>query len=568
MTTNQGVGGSNPPRTAISNRVTGKSTLPVNETCVCTKVAISIVPLDSKDNDVYARPLEWLIDGTKLKHNFFLTGRAGCGKTTLIKRFLDQSIDRNVVVLAPTALTAVNSGGQTIHSFFKFRPSLFRQKYHKSKFAQLNGNKQKLIRTLDVLIIDEISMVRSDVFDAIDKRLKGVRQNNLPFGGVQMILVGDLRQIAPVVTGTQHTPRQNTKQNTEETERLITSVDKRDVKSKQSIRLVNDAGTLGINFKGTYFFDTDAFQQGNFYFVSLQHVFRQKEPKFLTLLDGIRRGDIETTMKNDPTIKDTLTGMVTKQKFEEIAEDCTVLTPTNDIADKINKVQFEKLDSDSVRLTARYDLGFFNNILLLLGSPKVRNRLYSEHHQGTLVADKVLELKVGAKVVFLQNDPQKRWINGTRGTIESLRKSSILVRKESTNEIVEVKRVTWTEYGYKHSWITGRTKKYVKLRCKQFPIRLAYAVTIHKSQGLTLDKVFIEFGRGMFAHGQAYVAFSRARTLEGLQISRLPTNKDLMLDKEAIPSLSNLEYIEKEKNQYSIGKFRFGEIRADSQKLA
>lgn len=567
MTTNQGVGGSNPPRTAILLPVIGTTTLPVNVTCEFI-VAISVVPLDVQDNDVYARPLEWLVNGINLKQNFFLTGRAGCGKTTLIKRFIDQRADKNVIVLAPTALTAVNSGGQTIHSFFKFRPSLFRQKYHKSKFAQLNSNKQKLIRTLDVLIIDEISMVRSDVFDAIDKRLKVVRQNDLPFGGVQMILVGDLRQIAPVVTGTQHTPRQTSTKNKKEATALVTQVDKRNVKTKQSIRLVNDTGTLSINFKGTYFFDTDAFQQGNFYFISLQHVFRQKEPIFLTLLDGIRRGDIESSMKANPAIKDTLTRMVTRQKFEDIADDCTVLTPTNDIADKINKVQFEKLDTDSVSLVARYDLGFFKNILIWLGSPKAREIIYGELHQRTLIADKVLELKVGAKVVFLQNDPNKRWINGTRGTIEKIRKSLILVKKESTHEIVEVKRVTWTEYGYKHSWVTGRTKKYVKLRCKQFPIRLAYAVTIHKSQGLTLDKVFIEFGRGMFAHGQAYVAFSRARSLEGLQISRLPTNKDLRLDKEAIPSLSNLEYLEREKNQYSIGKFQYGGIDQAPQKQA
>lgn len=518
-------------------------------------MTVTIAPMTSKDNDVYARPLQWLISGTEQHQNFFLTGRAGCGKTTLIKRFKEMSKSKNIVVLAPTALTATNSGGQTIHSFFMFPPSMMSQKYNNRHLSKLSKNKRRLIRSLDVLIIDEISMVRSDVFDAIDRRLKAVRLNDLPFGGVQVILVGDLRQIPPVVTGTEHTPRKNTTTKKARTKPLVTQIDKRDVKSKPPVRLVNDAGTLAINFNGTYFFDTDAFQQGGFYFISLQHVFRQKEPKFLTLLDGIRRGDIERTIKADSGILDVLTAMVTKQKHEEIAEECTVLAPTNDIANAINKIQFEKLKSDPITMKARYDLGVLKHVSLLLGSPEVRRRVYDELENRTFIADAVLELKVGAKVVFLQNDRQKRWINGTRGTIVKIENSSVFVRKEPTEEVVEVKRVTWKEYEHKHSWLTGRTKKIVKLRIKQFPIRLAYAVTIHKSQGLTLDKVFIEFGRGMFAHGQAYVAFSRARTLGGLRISRLPTNKDLRLDKNAIPPLEKLEYLEKEKNCYSIGKF-------------
>ena len=525
-------------------------------------MAVSIIPVAPVDkNDVYARPLEWLIAGIDKKQNFFVTGRAGCGKTTLIKRFKEKCEDKNIVVLAPTALTAINSGGQTIHSFFKLHPSLFRQKHNPSKFNKLNHNKKKLIESLDVLIIDEISMVRSDVFDAIDRRLKDVRNNDLPFGGVQMILVGDLRQIAPVVTGTDHTPISKKRNNNNQGNTQIIPVDKLGVRSNQPIRLVNDFGTLGINFNGTYFFDTDAFEHGKFFFISLQHVFRQKEPEFLTLLDGIRQGDIESAIKADASIENILNSIVSKQKHEDLSQDYTILTPTNDIARHINRIQFRKLDSSVVRMNAQYEIGFSKWFALCFSSRETRRKFMRSLVKSAFNTDRVLELKVGAKIVFIQSDPQRRWINGTRGTIEKVEQATLLIRTDQTNDLLQVDRVTWTGYEHRYSWLSGKIKKVVKFRFKQFPIRLAYAVTIHKSQGLTLDKVFIEFGRGMFAHGQAYVAFSRARTLEGLRISRIPTNKDLKLDTKAIPALDKLEYLEKKKNYYSIGKFTYVDTR-------
>ncbi len=406
---------------------------------------------------VYEPVLERLLDG---RPNVFLTGRAGAGKTTLIKSLLHR-IEGQAVVVAPTGVAAVNAGGQTIHSFFRLPPRLI----ERSEIHRIRDT--RVIKAATTIVIDEISMVRSDLLEAIDKSLKVHRgEAKKPFGGVQMILVGDPHQLAPVVDG-------------------------------------ETGPILEDWFGGPWFFQADAFKQAHFLHIELKRALRQDEPRFLKLLEGIRTAS--------PTLED---GALLRELVDETdpvaaSETHVVLTPTNAVANSINRARLADLEGETWEYVAQVEGEF------------------DERSGG---ADPVLELKIGARVMLLRNDAAPGWVNGTIGIVEALEADAVIMRVGK--QTARIEPATWEKARYEAGPRGGVQRKVIGA-FKQMPLRLGWALTIHKAQGLTLDRVYIDLGRGMFAHGQAYVALSRARTLAGLKLSRPLRRSDLIRDAEA-----------------------------------
>ena len=421
-------------------------------------------------SDPYARPAQWVADGAGAQGNLFLTGRAGTGKTTLLRRFLEVAGDK-AVVLAPTGVAAVNVGGQTLHSFFKLPPRLIEP----ADIRRLRST--RLIKAVETVIIDEISMVRADMLDAIDRSLRLNRKSQRPFGGVRMILSGDLHQLPPVVRG-------------------------------------EEAEVLQERYGGAYFFNAPAFRQGEFALLALKHVFRQEDPKFLALLGALRQGRL-----TEPD-RQLLESRVTGRSAIDASETHVVLTPNNANAFRINQARLDALTSPARIFEANVDGQF-------------------EERSFPTEAD--LELKTGARVMMIRNDPEGRWVNGTLATVEGFGSSSVIVSIDG--RAYEIEPAAWEKYRYDLDKETGKVKREVIGTFKQMPLRLAYAVTIHKAQGLTLERVYIDLDRGMFAHGQAYVALSRARSLEGLELSRALRPGDLVIDRRAF-DFGKLEPIE------------------------
>ncbi|MEO0982258.1 MAG: AAA family ATPase [Pseudomonadota bacterium] len=430
--------------------------------------------------DVYAAPAAWVADGAGAQGNLFLTGRAGTGKTTLVRRFLKDAGD-TAIVLAPTGVAAMNAGGQTLHSFFKLPPRLIEP----ADIKRLRTT--RLIRAVETVIIDEISMVRSDMLDAIDRSLKLNRGSKRPFGGARMILSGDLHQLPPVVRG-------------------------------------EEADILRERYGGAYFFNAPAFKEAEFALLALKHVFRQEDPKFLALLGALRQGRV--TPADEAVLRD----VVSERSAVEASETHVVLTPNNANAARINLARLADLPA--------------------------KPRVYSADVKGdfeekAFPTEADLELKEGARVMLIRNDPEGRWVNGSLGKVEGFDGEGVLVSIKG--KVYRIEPAAWEKYRYDLDPETKKVKREVVGTFKQVPLRLAYAVTIHKAQGLTLDKVFIDFDHGMFAHGQAYVAFSRARSLEGLELSRPLRPRDLVMDRAAF-DFGKLEKIE-DTEAYLLARF-------------
>lgn len=439
---------------------------------------------ETTPDTIYATPANWVATGTGAQGNLFLTGRAGTGKTTMLRKFLAGAGEK-VIVLAPTGVAAMNAGGQTIHSFFKFPPRLIEP----TDIKRLRST--RLVKAIDTMIIDEISMVRSDMLDAIDKSLKLNRASKRPFGGVRMILSGDLHQLPPVVSG-------------------------------------QEAPILRERYGGSYFFNAPAFKDAEFSLLALKHVFRQAEPRFLALLGALRTGRVTP---NDEAV---LRGLVSTRSAVEASETHVVLTPNNANAYRINQARLEGLNTRSQRFEAD---------------------VQGQFDEKAYPTEADLELKEGARVMLIKNDPEGRWVNGTLATVAGFSGTRVMVEIE--DHVYEIEPTAWEKYRYELDPETKKVKREVVGTFKQMPLRLAYAVTIHKAQGLTLDKVFIDFDSGMFAHGQAYVAFSRARSLEGLSISRELRPRDLVLDREAF-AFGKLDTIE-DTDAYLLARFATGE---------
>ncbi len=392
----------------------------------------------------------------------FITGKAGTGKSTLLQLFRNTT-KKKVVVLAPTGIAALNVRGQTIHSFFGFPPSIIQQKDIERRKSR------KKYQEMDVLIIDEISMVRADLFDAMDRFLRINRGNPVPFGGVQLLLFGDLFQLPPVVAG--------------DAERhYFTSV-----------------------YQSPYFFDAHVLREGfPLELLELTKVYRQEELRFIRLLDAIR-----THGHDQDDLEDLNTRYVPGFPHKD---GYVTLCSVNALANSINQSRLRALPNEaqtySARLTGDFSMKLFPT-------------------------DQHLILKEGAQVVILRNDPERRFVNGTIGKIKALHEDMILLQilnRDGNDEEIELNRFEWELLRYDYDRAERSLTSKVIGTFQQFPIKLAWAITIHKSQGKTFDNVIIDLGHGAFEYGQTYVALSRCRTLEGIVLKRRITAADVMVD--------------------------------------
>lgn len=395
-----------------------------------------------------------LIDKTNC--NLFLTGRAGTGKTTFLKKLREESSKR-MVVLAPTGVAAINAQGSTIHSFFQLPFSIYIPGRgfvtDNKKFLNISRMKKRLVMSLSLLVIDEISMVRPDTLDAIDWMLRRLRGSEAPFGGLQLLLIGDLRQLPPVIKA-------------EEWE------------------------MLKDHYGSPYFYDSNALKKTGFQTVELTTVYRQNDAAFLDILNAIRDGNAS---------QDTLQAINGRYRpgFNPAdSEGYIRLTTHNRLAENINMSRLAALDAPEFLFEAQINGKF---------------------PESSFPADQLLRLKEGAQVMFVKNDigVERKFYNGMIGTIVSISEDKIYVQPVDKTEIIEVEQAEWEITQYELEEASGKIMQVPVGTFRQFPLQLAWAVTIHKSQGLTFDRAIIDAARS-FAPGQTYVALSRCRTLEGL----------------------------------------------------
>lgn len=400
----------------------------------------------------------------KTGKSVFLTGKAGTGKTTFLKRVVEESRKR-VVVVAPTGIAAINAGGVTIHSFFQLplHPFIPGAKLE-SKFA-FSKEKRSIIKTMDVLVIDEISMVRSDLLDAVDSVLRRFRNRFKPFGGVQLLMIGDLQQLTPVMTD-------------------------------------EDFQLLAPYYPTPYFFGSRALSQIDYVTIELKQVYRQQDEEFISILNSVRSGrpshDVIKALNNryDP-------------RFTPSADEGYIrLTTHNHIANSYNEQQLNLIDEPVHCFDAMIDGNF------------------PEYAYPT---EARLELKAGAQVMFVKNDPssERRYFNGKIGVVTDFYEEYILVQCPGEDEKIAVEPLEWENCRYVINEQTQEMETEVQGIFKQYPLRLAWAITIHKSQGLTFDRAIID-AAASFASGQVYVALSRCRTLEGMVLAT-PLRQDAVM---------------------------------------
>lgn len=409
--------------------------------------------------------------------NLFITGRAGTGKSTFLNYFRENT-KKQIAVVAPTGVAAVNVRGQTIHSFFNFKPDITLH-----KVEEINPKNPNLYKKLDCIVIDEISMVRADILDCIDGFLKIHGPNKKkPFGGIQMIFIGDLYQLPPVVTS----------------------------KEKTIFKEL---------YETPYFFSSNAFKQCEFEFIELEKVYRQSDIEFLEILNSIRNNTVtdEVIEKLNKRVK---------PDFEPAEDDFYIyLTTTNKMAEKIN---FEKLSKIKNKEFKYY--GFIEG----------------QFTEEDLPTSEELVVKVDAQVMLLNNDPRGRWINGDIGKIVEIKpkktEPDIILVELQNGQIVEVTPFTWEMYEFYYDKTRKKILTQVVGQFTQYPLKLAWAITIHKSQGLTFDKLILDIGRGTFSHGQLYVALSRCRCLDGLILKKPISRKHVLLDRRIVKFLTEFQY--------------------------
>ena len=414
------------------------------------------------DDFVLSEEFESIVEQIEnTKDHFYITGKAGSGKSTLLAYFRSVT-KKNTAVLAPTGVAAIRVKGQTIHSFFGFPPKVI-QTRHIKKVRQI-----ELLQNLETLIIDEISMVRADVFDAIDYSLRVHRKKlTQPFGGVQVIVFGDLFQLPPVI-------------NMDESSLLER-----------------------IYPNGQFFFHSNIFQDAQFKTLELQSIYRQTDDHFIYLLNAVRDGSITNSQIDN--LNDSLVDNY------EMDEGKIILTTTNARASGINQNYLKQLSSEEFSYRAQATGQFYKELF---------------------PTDEVLKLKKGAQVIMIKNDPEKRWVNGSIGTIHDIAEKKIKVK--INHKIYEVKKEKWDRIQYSYDDDQQEVLENVTGSFKQYPMRLAWAITIHKSQGQTFEKVIIDMSQGSFAPGQLYVALSRCISLEGIELLRPLKKSDVIVNKQLI----------------------------------
>lgn len=388
--------------------------------------------------------------------HLFLTGKAGTGKTTFLLN-LDKHLSKRMVVLAPTGIAAINAHGMTIHSFFQlpFTPYIPGYEFKKDQNYKVGKNKLNLIKSLDLLIIDEISMVRADLLDAVDTELRRLRRINRPFGGVQLLMIGDLQQLPPVV---------------------------------------NDVtwDVLRQYYDTPYFFSSKVLAESSFLTVELDKVYRQTDESFLKLLNKVREG------RNDEATLSAINKRYIPNFRPTKEEGYIQLMTHNEQVTNINNQYLSELSGDT-----------YNYEAVVSG----------KFPESSFPTEKNLILKRGAQIMFVKNDPNKRFFNGMIGQIIDIREDSLIVSpKDAPGTEFEVNREEWMNVRYSLDKETHEIIEILEGTFTQYPVKLAWAITIHKSQGLTFDKVIIDVSSS-FSHGQTYVALSRCKTLDGIVLS-------------------------------------------------
>lgn len=393
--------------------------------------------------------------------NYYITGKAGTGKSVLLQYFVENS-GKRVVVVAPTGVAALNVGGQTIHSFFKMPFDIDLDE------LRVDYKLREILRNIDTVVIDEVSMVRVDLMEAISRKLQIARKNDEPFGGVQMVMFGDLYQLPPVVTDGQ--------------------LDR----------------YFKHNFGGYYFFNASAVKNAGLNIYELNNIFRQKDPEFKEILNAIRHGKIKESQ---------LLELNQRTKTEKPESGFVTLAGHNATVSAINHRKLAELPGEE----RTYEAEIWGNIT-----------------ESSFPTEKKLRLKVGAQIMMLKNDTEKprRWVNGTLGIVTKLNKDLVRVNIDGVEHTITP--ATWDKYQYEYDHETRELTKHPVSSFKQLPIRLAWAITIHKSQGQTYQSVAVDLSDGAFAHGQTYVALSRCVALEGLYLDSPIKRDDVIVDPDIV----------------------------------
>ena len=401
----------------------------------------------------------------KTDSNIFLTGKAGTGKTTFLKD-VKKYTKKNHIVLAPTGVAAVNASAMTIHSFFQFGFGPYVKGISEPEGNyMMRREKRELIKSLELIIIDEISMVRADVLDHINDELQRIRRNSEPFGGVQLLMIGDLQQLPPI------TPD-------------------------------NELEILKPHYDSMYFFDSKSLRNSDYYCIELKSVYRQTDQRFIDILNRVRTGDVthsDLDELNSHHVAD----------FRPAQGDNYIqLVTHNRMADAINQREMAALSADTFMFDAKVTGTF---------------------PEDAFPTSRQLEIKKGAQVMFVKNDPDKRFINGMLGEVEEVSDDSIRVRLSGKDNIVKVEPTAWENIRYHMNEETHQIESTKIGSFMQYPIKPAWAITIHKSQGLTFDKAVID-AHEAFSPGQAYVALSRCRSLDGMVLSEKLTQRAIITD--------------------------------------
>lgn len=435
--------------------------------------------IDIEKIDLNNQELQNALQLVQFTHrSLFLTGKAGTGKSTFL-HYIAQTTKKKYVILAPTGIAAINVGGATLHSFFKlpFHPLLPNDRRYSTQqlrnTLKYNSEKIKLIRELELIIIDEISMVRADIIDFIDKILRVYSHNmRIPFGGKQLLLVGDVYQLEPVLKE-------------------------------------EDWQLLQPYYPSKFFFDAHVFRTFQLVCIELQKVYRQRDDKFISILDHIRTSTVTNT---DLSLLNQQVGQHQPMDAHQLS---ITLSTRRDTVDYINGLHLSKLPGDATILHGSID---------------------GEYPENNLPTPIELEVKTGAQILFIKNDREKRWVNGTLGTIIGIgdeEDGKIYVRTEQ-DEDVDVEQEVWNNVRYTYNQKEQKVEEEILGSFQQFPLRLAWAITIHKSQGLTFNQVKIDLSGGVFAGGQTYVALSRCRSLKGIALQEPVKREDIYVNQEVV----------------------------------